>query len=697
MTTIVTRSGKGSALTTAEMDANLTNLNTDKVETTRVVGGKSGELTVTNGGALTTDIELGLANSGVAAGTINSSTTQLTPCTIDAKGRVTNVGTPQTIAPAFASLTGKPTTLAGYGISDAQAAITGAASTITSSNLTASRALVADGSGKVAVSSVTATTLGYLDATSSVQGQLNAKQSTAAKDQASGYAGLDANAKLADSVLPPLAVTEYLGEAANESAMLALSGTKGDWCVRTDSGLVWVVIGSNPALLASWAPFSYPGTPVKSVASKTGAVTLTAGDVGLGSVSNDPQLKIAANLADLNNAGTARSNLGLGDSATKSVGSTAGTVAAGDHGHSGVYEPVLTQASQAEMEAGAETAVRSMSPFRVKQAITALGGGSGSGGTPVTLWVFDTAATNGSFTPPATGLYEIEVIGAGGGGAVAMGSTGALGATGGAAGGRAFKRATLSSSTTYTYNVGTGGGGGSRSSAGATNGSSGGQSNFSGSGLTTLTANGGAGGIGTTSSSTQAGASGGTATGGDLNVQGGSSGSVTGAGRKATGGGAVGLFGTGYASGNASSSSTGYYACTGGAGVGGKSGAATATSANTASAGGGAGSASADSTNALSQIGGSALPFPLSVWPTVTGAGGASGTAGGMGGGSGGGMAAVGSSGLGGANGAMLGSVGSGAAGRYGSGGGAVIAASNTGTFAGGAGGDGLIVIRRIV
>jgi len=34
-------------------------------------------------------------------------------------------------------------------------------------------------------------------------------------------------------------------------------------------------------------------------------------------VTNDAQLKIASNLSDLNNAGTARTNLGLGDSAVK--------------------------------------------------------------------------------------------------------------------------------------------------------------------------------------------------------------------------------------------------------------------------------------------------------------------------------------------------------------------------------------------
>ena len=51
--------------------------------------------------------------------------------------------------------------------------------------------------------------------------------------------------------------------------------------------------------------------PVTSVASKTGAVSLSSSDVGLGNVSNDAQLKIASNLLDLNNVATARTNLGI--------------------------------------------------------------------------------------------------------------------------------------------------------------------------------------------------------------------------------------------------------------------------------------------------------------------------------------------------------------------------------------------------
>ena len=58
--------------------------------------------------------------------------------------------------------------------------IAGAISSILTSDLTASRAMVSDGSGKIAVlSSVTSTELGYVDATSSIQTQLDAKAALA--------------------------------------------------------------------------------------------------------------------------------------------------------------------------------------------------------------------------------------------------------------------------------------------------------------------------------------------------------------------------------------------------------------------------------------------------------------------------------------------------------------------------------------
>lgn len=81
-------------------------------------------------GSGATSISLTLANSGVTAGTYNNSATSVTPITVDAKGRITGVGTAVTITPAFSSVTGKPTNLAGYGITDA------ATSTHTHGNIT---------------------------------------------------------------------------------------------------------------------------------------------------------------------------------------------------------------------------------------------------------------------------------------------------------------------------------------------------------------------------------------------------------------------------------------------------------------------------------------------------------------------------------------------------------------------------------
>lgn len=70
-------------------------------------------------GSGTTAITVTLANSGVTAGTYNNSATAVTPFTVDAKGRITATGAAVTITPSFANITSKPTTLAGYGITDA--------------------------------------------------------------------------------------------------------------------------------------------------------------------------------------------------------------------------------------------------------------------------------------------------------------------------------------------------------------------------------------------------------------------------------------------------------------------------------------------------------------------------------------------------------------------------------------------------
>jgi hypothetical protein len=59
-----------------------------------------------------------LAASGASATTYGGSATQVSTFTVDAKGRITSAPSLVTITPAWGSITGKPTTIAGYGITD---------------------------------------------------------------------------------------------------------------------------------------------------------------------------------------------------------------------------------------------------------------------------------------------------------------------------------------------------------------------------------------------------------------------------------------------------------------------------------------------------------------------------------------------------------------------------------------------------
>ena len=113
-------------------------------------------------------------------------------------------------------------------------------------------------------------------------------------------------------------------------------GTGPDATTRLPIGAEGEVL-TVTAGVPSWEPGG--GGAVDSVNGQTGVVVLTASDVGADPAGSaaaaqaaaiTASLQKAANLSDLNNPGTARTNLGLGNSATRNVGTTAGTVAAGD-------------------------------------------------------------------------------------------------------------------------------------------------------------------------------------------------------------------------------------------------------------------------------------------------------------------------------------------------------------------------------
>jgi phage-related tail fiber protein len=103
--------------------------NATKLSTGRTIA-LTGDVSYTSGafdGSANVTGTATLAASGVTAGSYGSAT-QVGTFTVDSKGRLTAAAN-VTVTPAFASITGKPTTLSGYGITDAvSSSLLGAAS-----------------------------------------------------------------------------------------------------------------------------------------------------------------------------------------------------------------------------------------------------------------------------------------------------------------------------------------------------------------------------------------------------------------------------------------------------------------------------------------------------------------------------------------------------------------------------------------
>jgi hypothetical protein len=128
-----------------------------------------------------------------------------------------------TITPAFSSITGTPTSLSGYGITDA----------IPSSQ----------------------------------------------KGAANGVATLGADTKIPSAQLPAIAITDTF-VVASEAAMIALSSAeKGDVAVRTDLNKSFILTADPYSTLANWQELLTPTDAVLSVNGQTGAVSLSASDV----------------------------------------------------------------------------------------------------------------------------------------------------------------------------------------------------------------------------------------------------------------------------------------------------------------------------------------------------------------------------------------------------------------------------------
>jgi hypothetical protein len=118
---VISVAGRSGTVVLTSTDVGLGNVtNVAQLASTQTLA-VTGDATASATALSTGSIALTLSASGVTAGTYDNSATQHSSFTVDAKGRITSVGAPTTIAPAFSSITGTPTTLAGYGVTDAQA------------------------------------------------------------------------------------------------------------------------------------------------------------------------------------------------------------------------------------------------------------------------------------------------------------------------------------------------------------------------------------------------------------------------------------------------------------------------------------------------------------------------------------------------------------------------------------------------
>lgn len=144
----------------------------------------------------------------------------------------------------------------------------------------------------------------YADVTVATEAVSRSAGDAALTAALTGKADLDGvTGRLLASQMPAIQTSNFLGVVADQTAMLALVASKGDWCIRSDVEQTFYLVGDDPTVLGNW--------------------------VGLATGS----LQAANNLSDVASAAAARTNLGLGTGATKdapaSGDATAGQVVLG--------------------------------------------------------------------------------------------------------------------------------------------------------------------------------------------------------------------------------------------------------------------------------------------------------------------------------------------------------------------------------
>lgn len=127
--------------------------------------------------------------------------------------------------------------------------------------------------------------LGNVDNTSDADKPISTATQTALDNKADLVGG-----KVPSSQIPAIAISEFLGAVNSQAAMLALLGQEGDWCIRTDVDLTYILIGTDPTDIDNWQEIVTPTSAVTSVNGYTGVVVLDQNDIGLGNVDDTSDL-----------------------------------------------------------------------------------------------------------------------------------------------------------------------------------------------------------------------------------------------------------------------------------------------------------------------------------------------------------------------------------------------------------------------
>ena len=144
-----------------------------------------------------------------------------------------------------------------------------------------------------------------------------------------------------------IGTTSSTAAAGNHTHTTSLASDSGTSTITLASAGKYKLTAGDTSVIFTMPTIPTVDYPVTSVAGKTGAVTLTSSDVGLGNVGNFKAVSTVASqgLTDTEKS-NARTNIGAGTS-NLTLGSTSTTAAAGDHTHSNYVPTTRTVNSKA--------------------------------------------------------------------------------------------------------------------------------------------------------------------------------------------------------------------------------------------------------------------------------------------------------------------------------------------------------------